>query len=95
MVYLLINYGTLDKVLTHFGFEKKALEEDRIAYFHRKSDTLLVYPLTPADEQVSSQHLMATRKMLTDRVGIAEAELRRVVLSAFYEMEWIQTKNGE
>ena len=33
--------------------------------------------------------------MLTDRVGIEEAELQRVVLSVFYETEWMRTKNGE
>ena len=95
MIYLLINYGTLDKVLTHFGFEKKVLEENHIAYFHRESETFLVYPLTSADEQVSSHHMMAARKMLTDRVGIDEAELRRIALSVFYETEWTRTQNGE
>ena len=93
MVNLAINYGTLDKVLRHFGFETKKIDEDHVAYFQREHDIFFVYPLTRLDEMVWTPHLLTARKMLMERGVADETTLQNVVLSAINETEAENAKN--
>ena len=73
-----MTYGRLGEVLTDLGFVKKD-GKDFVAYDNVGRKALVVLPVTSPDEALSTWHLLAVRKAITEkRVASAETLERRL-----------------
>lgn len=73
-----MTYGRLGEVLTDLDFVKKD-GEDFVAYYNTGYQAMVVLPVTSPDEVISIWHLLAVRKVLTEkRVASVEALEQRL-----------------
>jgi len=73
-----MTYGRLGEVPTDLGFVKRD-GQDFVAYDNVGHKALVVLPVTSPDEALSTWHLLAVRKAITEkRVATAETLERRL-----------------
>lgn len=66
-----ITFKALERLLLHLGFVAGDTPAGHLIFHHRPTDTILAFPAYAADDEVRADHLMVTRKMVTER-GILE-----------------------
>jgi hypothetical protein len=67
--FLDADYTVLDRALTSLGFTKTITDEAFI-YYHKPSDSILVFPLGAAEDKVALMNMVSVRKTVLER-GIA------------------------
>lgn len=79
-------YGMLDKILTRFDFNKRAVDES-FAYYNRECDVLLVVPQADPNEKAWGPHLLTAQRMIVWKGVATEKEFDAVVKAVEKETE--------
>ena len=68
-----ISFGEIESLLIGLGFVRLQTTGDHRAFRHEESDTLIVLPGWPADNELDAIHRAVVRRMLDER-GVIDGD---------------------
>ncbi len=73
MASISVTYRDIECVLAELGFDRLQSTGDHRAFRHEESDTLIVLPGWPADNELDAIHRAVVRRMLDER-GVIDGD---------------------